>query len=259
MINYVPAIFGFIIGSVMGSFIHAVALRTVKDIKWWGSERSLCPQCKHTLGFWDLIPLFSWLFLRGRCRYCGKPIPPAYFAAELITAILTSAIFIRWATAPAALFLSLAAMWFMIFHAITDLYSQYIYDGFALACGIVGMALRIFGGWKALGDGVLGASVGWLPLAALIFCTRGKMGWGDANLMAGLGACLGLKMTLTAMYCGFMTGGLIAVVLLIAHKVGRKDALPMAPSLTAGTFITLIWGPQLLQYLRFLLWWPWLE
>ncbi len=90
--SIIAMIGAFLIGACMGSFINAVAMRTVLEKKWWGSERSLCDSCGETLEPRDLVPIISYLLLKGKCRHCGKRIPVRHFAAELVSAVLTAAL-----------------------------------------------------------------------------------------------------------------------------------------------------------------------
>ena len=76
IVIYLVAIFA-ILGLVMGSALNCLALRLARGEKWSGNSRSACPSCGHTLTAADLVPLFSWLFLRGKCRHCGAPISAA--------------------------------------------------------------------------------------------------------------------------------------------------------------------------------------
>ena len=100
-------------------------------------------------------------------------------------------------------------------------------------------------------DGLLGAAAGWGVFAVIILVSRGGMGWGDACFMAGVGAVMGWKLTLLAFYLGIMSGGVGILVLMIRGKVrlGRGDSIPLVPYLSAGCYLTLIFGPRILAFL----------
>ena len=85
----------FVFGLIFGSFVNAYVWR-FKKRKNWVSERSICPNCKHVLRAKDLVPVLSWLSLRGKCRYCKKPISAQYPAVELFTALLFALSYAFW-------------------------------------------------------------------------------------------------------------------------------------------------------------------
>ncbi len=247
---------GALLGAVAGSFLNAVALRTVEGRPWWGRERSLCPACGHRLAPLDLIPMVSWVILGGRCRYCGAPISPRYPLTEAAFSLWGAMALWRWGISTAGTG-ALLGGWLMMLNALTDWDSGYVYDHLAASIGIVGLCIRIFGGYPALMDGFLGFLAGGGCIATIIILSRGGMGWGDATLMAGAGTLLGWRMALLGTYAGFMIGGGIAVVLLATGRSKRKDALPLAPFLAGGVMVSLLWGPKILSLIYQSPDWPW--
>ncbi len=247
---------GFLFGAVAGSFFNVIALRTVLERPWWGKERSCCRSCGRTLSTIDLIPILSWVILRGRCRTCKAPIPLRYPLVELVYGLWAAAALWRWGLSISG-GIAILGGWLMMLNALTDLESGYIYDSLAASVGGVGLLVRLVGGWGALVDGGLGALAAASVIAVIIVLSRGGMGWGDATLMAGAGALLGWKMGLLATYLGFMIGGVSAVGLLITKKAARKDAVVLAPFLAAGVLCTLLWGPNILDYWGQAPGWPW--
>lgn len=249
-------VFSILLGACMGSFLNAVALRTVEERPWWGTERSRCFACERVLGPLELVPLFSWLFLGGRCRTCRAKIPLRYPLAELAGAMTAGFLAWRWGLTFTGFF-ALVTGFILLLNALTDLYSGYIYDAFALVLGAVGLLLRGAGGWGALLDGLAGALAGAGVIILIIVISRGGMGWGDAWLMAGTGAALGLQLTLVALYLGFIFGGIVALALLAMRIVKRKDPIPLGPFLAFGAFLALVWGPALWGWFDFAVKWPW--
>lgn len=249
-----------ILGASAGSFLNAAALRTLAQKKWWGNERSVCDKCGKQLQALDLIPVLSFVMLRGKCRYCKAAIEPVHFYAEVVSAVLTAALYYWWGFC-VALPICLVVLWFSLFNSITDLKCGYIYDVWALAPGVIGMLLRIQGGSSALIDGLLGAALGFGVIAAIIIVSRGGMGWGDAMLMAGIGGALGWRYCAMGMYLGFLAGGVVVVPLVLAKKLKRKDAVPLGPFLAAGTILTLFVGNMIQSRLSIFLGesagWPW--
>lgn len=253
----VAVIFSVVLGACMGSFLNVVAQRTVEEKPWWGKERSRCFSCGRELEPVELVPLVSWILLRGRCRTCGEKIPIRYFLAECAGAAIGGFLSCRWGLSFAGLFAVITGF-LLLLNAMTDLYSGYIYDAFALVLGGAGMLLRLGGGLSALFDGFLGALAGAGVIIVIILVSRGGMGWGDAWLMAGTGAALGWQLTLVALYLGFIVGGIVALGLLVLGFVKRKDPIPLGPFLAFGAFLSLLYGPSLWGWFGVAVKWPWL-
>ena len=249
-------ILAFFLGASSGSFACAAASRTAAGAKWWGLERSRCDCCGAALAPRDLVPALSFLALRGRCRFCGARIPRRCFAAELVCGALCALFLWRFGASYSFLFSS-ASLPFLAFHTITDADTGYIYDSWAFAMAGAGLLLRFAGGFSAVLDGAAGAAAGFAFIYAIIFLSRGRMGAGDAVLMLGIGAFMGLKFTAAALYAGFMSGGVIALVLLAAGKVTRKSAVPLGPFLCAGSAAAMLFGGELAEYLGLTVPWPW--
>lgn len=257
MINSVYIIAGFFIGAAVGSFANAAAMRTVAEKKWWGSERSVCDSCGRVLTPFDLIPVVSYIVLQGRCRTCRAPIPPRHFIAEVACGALMSLFVWRFGITWALAF-SAVSLLFLAFNTLTDIECGYIYDSWPLAMAVCGLALRAAGGWHAVIDGALGSAAGAGVIGLIILASFGRMGLGDAVLMIGIGAFMGWRLTLVALYMGFMCGGVIVIPLLIAGKVTRKTAVPLGPFLCAGMVVAMLFGERLLARLGFVSLWPWI-
>lgn len=257
MINSVCIIAAFFIGAAAGSFANAAAMRTAADRKWWGRERSVCDSCGRVLAARDLIPVVSFIALGGRCRTCHAAIPPRHFASEIVCGALMSLFVWRFGFTWALAF-SAASLVFLAFNTLTDLDCGYIYDAWPLAMAVCGMLLRAASGWPAVIDGVLGAAAGAGVIGLIILASFGRMGFGDAVLMIGIGAFMGWRLTLVSLYIGFMCGGAVVIPLLIAGKVTRKTAVPLGPFLCAGMILAMLFGPRMLPALGFSSAWPWI-
>ena len=249
-------VFSALLGASMGSFLNVVASRTVEGRPWWGGERSRCDSCGKVLSALELIPLLSWFISSGRCRSCGAEIPARYLLVEVCGAAAGGLLAWKWGLSATTAFAAIIAAGLFL-NALTDLYSGYVYDLFAWGLGAAGLVLRIGGGWGALADGLLGAGLGFSVIAVIIIVSRGGMGWGDASLMAGMGAALGWRLTAWGLYTGFMMGGLTALALLLLRKVRRKDALPLGPFLAAGGILSMLTGSWFFSYLGMGPGWPW--
>ena len=210
----------------------------------------MCESCGRVLSASELVPVFSWLIQRGRCRTCGAFLSPRYLVVELIGAAGAASVMWRWGLSWACA-LSLAGFFGLLLNALTDYESGEIFDAFALTMGLLGLLLRLAGGWGAVLEGGMGAATGWGIFALIILLSRGGMGWGDACFMGGIGAILGWKLTLLAFYLGILSGGVGVVVLLLRGRVrfGRGDSIPLVPYLAFGCYLTLLGGPDILAWL----------
>ena len=245
-----------LLGASFGSFARCAAVRTERGESWHGRLRSRCISCGEAIAARDLVPLVSFIALRGRCRYCGVRIPTLDFAAELICGVLC-ALFYRCFGLSCAFALSAAALPFLAFHASTDYESGYIYDSWVFAMAGTGRILRLAGGASAVADGAAGAAVGFCFIALIVFASRGRMGMGDATLMLGIGAFAGLKLTVAALYAGFLLGCAAVLPMLAAGKVTRKSAVPLGPFLCAGCVVAFLFGARVLPFFGFSAPWPW--
>ena len=243
-------IFAGILGACMGSFLNVAAHRSVQGRSWWGNERSMCESCGHVLGFFELIPIISWLILKGRCKNCGAKISVRYLLIEIICAALSVIIIFRWGISWTCL-LVYAGTCGLVINSLTDFESGDVFDVFAIFPGILGILIRFSGGFPAVLDGLEGAAAGWGIFALIIFLSRGGMGWGDASFMGGMGAVLGFKFTLFAFYFGIMIGGACVIILLLLGRLhwGKGETVPLVPFLSAGCFIMMIYGTEIFAYL----------
>lgn len=248
-----PALF-FLTGTIIGSFINVVALRYPSGLKPTG--RSYCPSCRHKLSPLDLVPILSFIFLRGRCRYCGKMISVQYPLVELwvglIYLILAENYFNGqlsfWQVMVEVVIVSLLVILFII-----DLKTMILPDFFILILAAV-VAIQLLLGGKGYLEAGLGAVIGSGFLLILWLVTQKKgIGFGDVKLMLPLGALFGIYDTVLLLMMSFMVGGLVGGSLLLTGKATMKTAIPFGPFL-AGVAIVLILVPAIPEYLWGLMW-----
>lgn len=168
------------------------------------------------------------------------------------------ALFMWRFSTPLALLFSFAAFAFLLFHSLTDIKNGHIYDLPVIMMMIVGLSFRLCGGVPALTDGVVGATVGWGLVYAVRVISRGGMGSGDAMLMLGTGAMLGWRLTLIALYCGFLASGLFVIPMLLMKKMGGRDTVPLAPFLASGSLLGILAGESICLLFDSGLAWPWI-
>ncbi|HEY7518960.1 MAG TPA: A24 family peptidase [Methylomirabilota bacterium] len=234
-------------GLVIGSFVNVVIARVPQRRSLW-APRSSCPACGHPIAWYDNIPLLSFAVLKGRCRACAAPIPWRYPVVEAATATLFAMAWLVFGGdirdfVVAAIFLAA-----LVAITVIDLRHQIIPDALTLPGVVVGLVASLATNrlsWvESLGGMLLGAGL----FVAVIVLSRGGMGGGDLKLGAMLGAFLGWKPLLVALFLAVMLGGICAVALLASGKLARKDAIPFGPFLALGGVVALFWGNAIVAW-----------
>ena len=233
-------------GVVIGSFLN-VCVDRLPESRSIVSPPSHCPQCKRRLSILELIPVLSYIFLRGRCRSCGEKIPPRILAVELGTGIMFFLIWIRfgqsWDTVLISLFGSL-----LLVIGLIDLEHQKILNILIYPAICFGLLLipvtHLATPWTFLAGGALGFAV--LFLIAVL--SPGAMGMGDVKLTIFLGIIVGYPEIVIVLFLAFVSGGLIAGILLAFKKIKRKDRIAFGPYLALAGLITMLYGDQILSW-----------
>lgn len=250
-------IFAILLGAIIGSFLNVVILR-------YGTGRGLngrsgCLSCGGKLHWFDLIPIFSWLFLRGKCRKCNSRISAQYPLVELATAALFGLIFLYTD-------LSIAFIWYAIICALLvvifvyDIRHKIIPDSFSFA--FMGMAFvqtlymlpphfwnYTFGWLDFLAGPIIAA-----PFYLIWFFSKGRMmGFGDIKLMLGIGWFLGFVNGIFAVMLAFWIGAIFGILLILVNRLKKgasritiKQEIPFAPFLILGILIQFFWPMNLL-------------
>lgn len=234
----------FVFGTILGSFINALSFRFQSSRSMWG--RSACMTCNRTLTAGDLVPLLSFLFLKGRCRSCRARISLQYPLVEVLAGILTVLSYIQ-AHGRLEFILILAFFQILLFISIYDLRHTIIPDSFVYTAGLIGIAmigLRANWSVSALDPYTLFAGpVLALPIALIWFFSRGRaMGLGDAKLFLAVGWFLGLSGGIAAFMLSFWIGAIIGLVLIAYSRregLGFKmrSELPFGPFIVTATVI----------------------
>lgn len=266
-ISLVFYIFIFLFGITVGSFLNVCIYRIPKK-ETIVSERSHCMSCGHTLGWYDLFPLFSWLFLKGKCRYCKARISAQYPLVEGLNGIMAVATFLLAGFFPhnilnvsdfsvllydfAVLVLSCALCSVLIVISVIDWRTFEIPIGtniFILVLGLIRLALDILifrfdGDWL---EYVIGFFVVSIPLAAIYYVSKGRaIGGGDVKLMAVAGLFLGWKLALVALILGCLYGSVIHIIRMKVSGEGKQ--LAMGPYLSAGIITALWFGKYIVEW-----------
>ena len=251
----------FLFGLVIGSFINVLIYRIPLG-KSIITPPSACTSCGKRLTAPDLIPVLSYVFLRGRCRHCSEPISPRYPFVELLSAAISTALFVKYGiTIPFIAFVFLMTILIAIF--FIDIDHRIIPDELVIAGVIGGTALLVYNGFKPLTE-VFGDARWWTPVAGffsgsgflllvallglLIYKTDDAMGMGDVKLMAPIGLFLGWKLCLTALFISVVLAGISSLVLILFRIKKKKDTIPFGPFIVTGTFVTIMWGWELINW-----------
>ena len=272
----------FLFGLIIGSFLNVVIFRlgTKKSAL---KGRSFCPHCKHTLAWYDLIPVLSFVLLKGQCRYCAKKISWQYPLVEIATGLLFLQTFVFVNFVRHAEFISASSV--VDFGSATEMTTLIIQCGLLLAVGslliiifvydlkhylipdkiifpaiVIAFLYQVFNISQQLAVSDLRFAVStlmpfWTAIGAatffllLVLITRGKgMGIGDIKLAFLMGLLLSWPQITTALFIAFLSGGLIGLALILTRKKKLKSMVPFGPFLASGTIIALFWGEKIINW-----------
>lgn len=276
MIDAFLGTFAFVIGASVGSFLNVCIGRWPHD-ESVVSPRSRCPRCGHAIGWYDNIPIVSWLLLRGKCRGCALPISVQYPVVELVVGVLWVAAVMHYGATFAALRVAIFAT-IMLGIAVTDAKHYLIPDGFtvfglvfmvatSLVAAFRGEAAPFATPYDALVGACAGAGaiaiVGWLGEVAL---KREAMGFGDVTLMAVVGAAVGPGRALLVIFIGAALGAISFLAVVYPYTrlrgaarseqidLGLGSPAPTLPEVPFGVFlapaavVALVWGDRLMRW-----------
>ena len=265
------------LGLLLGSFLNVVILRLPRRLEWeWKRdsreilgepdlydppppgivvERSHCPHCQHQLSWYENIPVFSWLVLRGKCRHCKAPISAQYPLVELLTMALVLCCVWRFGFGWQG-FGAVLLTCFLIALAGIDVRTQLLPDQLTLPLlwlGIIAAIENLYLGPKAA---LLGVIAGYVVLWSVWWVFKqltGKegMGHGDFKLLAALGAWVGLDGILPTVLLSSLVGAIIGSIWLAAKGRDRATPIPFGPYLAIAGWIVFFWGQSLIDtYMR---------
>lgn len=255
MLDILPLFFVFLFGTIVGSFLNCVIYRLETGGNFL-KGRSFCPHCKKAICWYDLVPLFSFIFLKGKCRYCRERISWQYPLVELASGVVFVLVFNLYfgfnLSQIANVFYLFIVLSFLIVIFVYDLKHFIILD--KVIYPIIGIVFlwSLFGGWESKIDfiPVILSAVGAAAFFMfIVLISRGKwMGVGDIKLAFLMGLILGWPGILVALLSAFYIGAIMGLGLMAFRKVKLKSEVPFAPFLVAGTFLALFWGDELIHW-----------
>jgi leader peptidase (prepilin peptidase)/N-methyltransferase len=273
---WMAGLFGLVIGSFLNVVIHRLPVMLERS---WQSQcreilnpnqlltdaaerfdlivpRSRCPHCGHAITALENIPVLSFLWLRGKCSACRKPISWRYPIVELLTGCLSVLVAWRFGFSLAAL-AGLALTWSLIALSFIDVDRQLLPDDLTLPLLWTGLLFNIFAVFVPLSSAVIGAAAGYVSLwlvYQLFKLTTGKegMGYGDFKLFAVLGAWLGWQSLPLIILLASLVGAVVGISFIVFFGHDRRMPIPFGPFLCAAGWIALLWGEALTRlYLQF--------
>ena len=264
------------LGLLIGSFLNVVILRLPRRMEWqWKRdsremlgepelydppppgivvERSHCPHCGHQLSWYENIPVFSWLALRGRCRSCKAPISIQYPLVELVTALLCVACVWQFGFGWQGFGACLLTCFLVALSGI-DLRTQLLPDSLTLPLMWLGLIASLDNLYMPAKPALLGAVAGYVSLWSVVWVFKqltGKqgMGHGDFKLLAALGAWVGLAGVLPIIVLSSLVGAVVGSIWLAAKGRDRATPIPFGPYLAMAGWIVFMWGDQLIGAYR---------
>lgn len=243
------AVFIILFGLIIGSFLNVVIYR-LPDEKSVVGPFSFCPACGARLKVYDMVPVMSYLWLKGRCRYCRGIISPLYPLVEALTGVLFLLIYIRYGFSCTTL-AGMVMLSFLISAAFIDIREGIIPDKITYTGFIAGIILSFFTiGFKTAFLGGLVFSLFYLIVALL---SKGGIGGGDIKLAALIGAFVGLEGILPVFVISSLAGGIFALVLILTGRGSRRTEIKFGPFLAVSAYLVWLYGEEI-ACLYWLMW-----
>ena len=260
-----------VLGLIVGSFLNVVIYRLPKMLEHaWQAEahfalgqepqtaneafnlsvpRSSCPNCNSPISALHNIPLFSYLLLGGKCAQCKTTISWQYPAIELITALLSLIVFLKFGPTLELVF-ALIFTWALIALSGIDAKHYILPDNIVLPVLWLGLFANLSRRFASLPDAVLGAILGygvlWVCFWAFKLVTgKEGMGYGDFKLMAAIGAWFGWQSLPGVLLLSSLTGAIVGIALIGFNKNTRSTAIPFGPYIAISGWLMMMYGPQI--------------
>ncbi|WP_163971633.1 prepilin peptidase [Oceanobacillus halotolerans] len=233
----------FLFGLIFGSFFNVIGLR-VPENKPFANDRSACPHCGHTLAWYELIPVLSYIFQLGKCKHCYTKISFLYPAIEVLTGFLFMFSFMKFGF-DMELVIALLLVSMLVILLVTDITYMLIPNKILLFFLPLFVFMRVIVPLDPWWSPIVGASIGFVIIMVVILVSRGGMGAGDMKLFTVLGVVLGTENILLAFFLSCMIGAVIGVVLLVVGAIDRKQPVPFGPYIVVATLVTYFYGDLL--------------
>ncbi len=270
--NVIAGILGLMVGSFLNVVIHRLPL--MMEYEWRSqcavllehlprelpetfnlmTPRSRCPNCAHQISALENIPIFSYIILKGRCRYCDMPISFRYPLTELVSSATAVVVAVHFGFSAAALS-AFVLSWGLISLCGIDIETQLLPDTIVIPMLWAGIVVNYFNVFVSLEEAVFGAVFGYLSLWTVFWIFKlatGKdgMGYGDFKLLALLGAWLGWEILPIVIVLSSIVGAGVGIGLILFFSHDKSKPIPFGPYLAVAGWIALLWGDEITaQYL----------
>ncbi len=252
----------FLFGACWGSFMNVCIYRIPAELSVV-KPRSRCPKCMTDLAWKDNIPIFGWLVLGGKCRYCKAPISPRYPAIELLTAVLFTLVWLKYPAIQNEVFdFRFAAYWLLIFGLIfgsfVDIDEMWIPDRVTIGGMIIGPILSFLiptlhgaeTGLNSLIQSLIGLGAGFgslwfVSILGRLILKKDAMGFGDVKLMGTLGAFLGWQAIIFIIFVSSLLGTIVGVSFIACGKKEWSTKIPFGPYIALAAIIWILGGSVL--------------
>lgn len=240
-----------IFGLCIGSFLNVVIDRVSEGKTLMG--RSMCDFCHRVLSPLELVPVLSYIVQKGYSRCCGKPLSWQYPGVEIITGVAFIVIFNRFYLQEGDIVATIAMLGIvssLIVITVADLKYRIIPDVALAALAFFGTLLIGHDLYKTVSflDRAFAGTALFAGMAVLYAATRGRgIGFGDVKFAGVIGYLLGLQHGFLALYIAFITGGLLAIVLLVTSKKGLKSEVAFGPFMVWGMVVAYLYGGEIMQ------------
>jgi leader peptidase (prepilin peptidase)/N-methyltransferase len=255
-----------LLGMVVASFLN-VCIDRLPSNESLISPASHCAFCHRRLAVRDLIPVFSYLWLRGRCRYCQASIPRRLLWVEIGTGLLFGYLYWHYGL---SIELAVSTLYCCLFTTlmVIDLergliLNKIVYPAALLAViisiflppsrliypsGVVPLSISDFLPRLGIVQTAIGGGIGLVLFLLIALVFRGGMGWGDVKMAALIGLVTGFPLIFVSLFLAVILGGLVAVTLLLFKVKKRKESIPFGPFLSLATIATLLFGGSILNW-----------
>lgn len=241
--EWIILIFGFFIGS----FLNVCIYRIPNEISIIYPPSS-CSKCNNKIKYYDLIPIVSYLILRGKCRFCGESVSLRYPVIEFLNGILYFFVYKTYG-------LHIDTIYYCIITSLLIVITFIDYDHMIIpyrlnislaVLGLLNIPLAI----TAIGlkYSIMGGIIGFVIFFVIAFVTGGQMGGGDILLMGSLGIIFGIRGILMITVLSFVTGAIISIVLIVSGLKTRKDHIPFGPFIALSAILVILFETDILYY-----------